>query len=350
MNKILRVTYRWLFPACLVGAGCGLAFVLHAVTGLPVADAWKEGAAAIVTVGFFCLTGVWAVRMYPTKAGILIYAQLTGIILGLMAAWLDVQLLHAWLTAGNTAINGWVRRTILDRYIISLSLILSCTIISAMNRRLREMEGRFRKNADAEVLLRDAELFKLRQQLQPHFLYNSLNAISALVLIDADRAQEMTGRLSDFLRASVRREVADILPVADELDYLQTYLAIETIRFGDRLQVQFEQDFTDSARMPPFLLQPVMENAIKFGLYGNTGNVLIQVSISLEESLLQIVITNPYDATLKPPSGTGFGLDGIRRRLYLLYGRQDLLETKTSGEQFITTIKIPQAYVQSDSH
>lgn len=162
-----------------------------------------------------------------------------------------------------------------------------------------------------------------------------------------DRAQEMIGKLSDFLRSSVQRESEDNLPVKDELTYIQSYLAIESVRFGDRLQVDINNNSKEDAILPPFLLQPILENAIKFGLYGKTGAVNIKIDISSEANMLFITITNPYDNNMRPPKGTGFGLEGIRRRLYLLYARTDLLETQTDEFTFTTILKIPQQNVQS---
>jgi LytS/YehU family sensor histidine kinase len=159
----------------------------------------------------------------------------------------------------------------------------------------------------------------------------------------------MIERLSEFLRSSVRREAKDQLPLEEELAYIEAYLAIETVRFGDRLQVQISREPEQDATIPPFLLQPLLENAIKFGLYGRTGQVLITLTIRQEGELLVLQLSNPYDPAGQPPSGTGFGLDGIRRRLYLLYARTDLLETRPENGHFTTILKIPQvAYVQGN--
>jgi LytS/YehU family sensor histidine kinase len=162
----------------------------------------------------------------------------------------------------------------------------------------------------------------------------------------------MVGKLSDFLRNSVRREGKEHIPIEDELAYIEAYLAIEAVRFGDRLRLEYDKTHAGSATIPPFLLQPLLENAIKFGLYGITGAVTIKMNISVDANNLIITITNPYDMSSKPLAGTGFGLEGIRRRLYLIYGRTDLLETKPKDDQnhpvFTTTLKIPQRDVQAD--
>ena len=106
--------------------------------------------------------------------------------------------------------------------------------------------------------------------------------------------------------------------------------------------MRFEKEYTDDAVIPPFLLQPIIENAIKFGLYGSTGTVVITIHILLNGPMLIITITNPYDEDTQPPKGTGFGLTGVQRRLYLLYARADLLETKKENAHFTTILKIPQ--------
>jgi two-component system LytT family sensor kinase len=111
------------------------------------------------------------------------------------------------------------------------------------------------------------------------------------------------------------------------------------------LQVEYKKEYTDDAEIPPFLLQPLLENAIKFGLYGKTGTVTITMHIQLQSPMLVISISNPYDASMQASGGTGFGLESIRRRLYLLYARADLLETQKDNEIFTTILKIPQSHV-----
>ncbi len=217
------------------------------------------------------------------------------------------------------------------------------SVFPPLRHRLAELTEAAARAQDSADLHRDAELFKLRQQFGPHFLYNSLNSVSALVAIEPDKAQEMIGRLAHFMRASVRREMEERVPLADELSYLHEYLAIEAVRFGDRLMVRVEDDGAcGDCTVPPFLLQPLLENAIKYGVYGTIGPVEISVAIARITSALRIVITNPFDPLTAPPSGTGFGLEGVGRRLTLLYGRADLIATAKADHTFTTTLTIPQ--------
>jgi LytS/YehU family sensor histidine kinase len=205
----------------------------------------------------------------------------------------------------------------------------------------KEMESR---KTEAEQLSKEAELFKLRQQLQPHFLFNSLNSISALTGSNPEKARHMIQQLSDFLRGTLRKNEQQWNTLEEELKYLQLYLDIEKVRFGHRLQTEII--FKDEIllfKLPALLLQPVVENAIKFGLYDTTGEVLIKITATTQDDHLKFIVQNPFDSeTSQPFKGTGFGLSSIQRRLFLLFARSDLLQTKKENEYFITTILIPQ--------
>jgi two-component system, LytTR family, sensor kinase len=200
------------------------------------------------------------------------------------------------------------------------------------------------RKTDAERLSREAELFKLRQQLQPHFLFNSLNSISALTSTHPEKARHMIHQLSDFLRGTLKKDDQQWNTLQEEIDYLRLYLDIEKVRFGHRLQTEIAyMDEVLPLRLPSLLLQPIVENAIKFGLYDTTGEVLITLQAITENNYLKILIQNPFDPeTSQPLKGTGFGLSSVQRRLFLLFERQDLLTTKKENENFITTIIIPQ--------
>ncbi len=201
-----------------------------------------------------------------------------------------------------------------------------------------------KRKAEAEKLAREAELYNLRQQLQPHFLFNSLNSINALIGFRPEQARQMIHQLSDFLRGTLRKEDQQQVTLTEELDHLNLYLEIEKVRFGHRLQTEIScDDNCGSAILPSMMLQPLVENAIKFGLYDTTENVVVSIRGEMEGNYLQIMVQNPYDpATSRPRQGTGFGLSGVQRRLYLLFARNDLMETHANDNIFTTIIKIPQ--------
>ncbi len=209
---------------------------------------------------------------------------------------------------------------------------------------LQDQRAGEKREEDTTKLAREAELASLRQQLQPHFLFNSLNSISALAGSKPEEARKMIQQLSDFLRGTIKKDDQQLVSLNDELKHLQLYLEIEKVRFGHRLRTEIQQDeATQTLVLPSLLLQPLVENAIKFGLYDTIGEITIRIKTTLQDSQLAIQIENPFDPqTSKPKQGTGFGLNSVQRRLYLLYGRNDLLSIQKCEDQFITKVKIPQ--------
>lgn len=201
-----------------------------------------------------------------------------------------------------------------------------------------------KRKAEAEQLARDAELYNLRQQLQPHFLFNSLNSINALIGFKPDEARKMIHQLSDFLRGTLKKDDQLQVTLNEELQHLNLYLEIEKVRFGHRLKTEISCDERcGESVMPAMLLQPLVENAIKFGLYDTTEDVVVSIRAELEGNYLELIVQNPYDPkTSRPRQGTGFGLSGVQRRLYLLFARNDLMETHANDNIFTTIIKIPQ--------
>jgi LytS/YehU family sensor histidine kinase len=209
---------------------------------------------------------------------------------------------------------------------------------------MENQQQKQQRQNETEQLAKDAELLKLRQQLQPHFLFNSLNSINALIGSRPQQARVMIEQLSDFLRGTIKKESQQWNTLAEELEYLQLYLDIEKVRFGHRLNTEIIcDDTTKNLQLPPLLLQPLVENAIKFGLYDTVGEVLISIDAISTDNYLQVTIKNPYDSTTAAPrAGTGYGLSSVKRRLYLLFARNDLFATTAADNTFITTLKIPQ--------
>jgi len=200
------------------------------------------------------------------------------------------------------------------------------------------------RKADAEKMAREAELYNLRQQLQPHFLFNSLNSIIALITKKPEQARTMVFQLSDFLRGTLHKDDQKLLNIREELEHLQLYLDIEKVRFGHRLNVILQVDkSSESSYLPAMIIQPLLENAIKYGLYDTTGKVDIRIDVQKKENLLQIQIKNPFDSEVQNiQKSSGFGLRSVERRLFLIYGRTDLLQTKTEKHIFTAIISIPQ--------
>jgi two-component system, LytTR family, sensor kinase len=254
-----------------------------------------------------------------------------------------VRYLLPLLKPGEVYVN-FLQQSLIIRLFTNFLAIGWMAMLSAIwFSQLDQKETEKRRN-EAESLARDAELYNLRQQLQPHFLFNSLNSINALIGFKPDQARKMIHQLSDFLRGTLRKDDQQRITLNEELAHLNLYLEIEKVRFGHRLQTEISCDRTcGEAIMPAMLLQPIVENAIKFGLYDTTGQVTISIRGEMDNNYLVLMVQNPYDPqTSRPKQGTGFGLRGVQRRLYLLFARNDLMETHANDNIFTTIIKVPQ--------
>jgi two-component system LytT family sensor kinase len=240
--------------------------------------------------------------------------------------------------------QNFLQQSLIIRFFTVFLAIGWMAMISALWYSQLDHKRTEQRKTEAEKLARDAELYNLRQQLQPHFLFNSLNSINALIGFKPEQARKMIHQLSDFLRGTLKKDDQLQVPLTDELQHLNLYLEIEKVRFGHRLQTEIScDDKCGDAMLPSMLLQPLVENAIKFGLYDTTDAVTISVRAETEDQYLIIMIQNPYDPkTSRPRKGTGFGLSGVQRRLYLIFARNDLMETHANDNIFTTIIKVPQ--------
>jgi hypothetical protein len=175
--------------------------------------------------------------------------------------------------------------------------------------------------AEARSLARDAELYALRMQINPHFLFNSLHSIAALATVDGGRAREMCIRLSDFLRSSLGLGDRESIPLHQELALARNYLEVEQVRFGSRLKVRDEiQPGCENCGVPALLLQPLVENAVKHGVAGMVEGGTIRLAVSRSENDVVVEVENAFDPDIEPPARLGIGLVHVRRRLEVRYG------------------------------
>lgn len=273
------------------------------------------------------------------------YINIFSICIFLSIVWLILSKWLLKLSLGHyPGYTDMLHQSLSIRFSIGFLLLGCITMISILWYNQQEQKEKDTRKTDAEKLAKEAELFKLRQQLQPHFLFNSLNSINALIGSRPEEARKMVQQLSDFLRGTIKKEETQWVTLQEELQYLQLYLDIEKVRFGNRLATDINIDEnTQSMKLPALLLQPIVENAIKFGLYDTTGETVIRLYASREENNMVIRVMNPFDPeTSSPKQGIGFGLKSVQRRLYLLFARTDLLSTEAKENIFITVVKIPE--------
>jgi hypothetical protein len=193
------------------------------------------------------------------------------------------------------------------------------------------------------LALEQQRMLALRAQFEPHFLFNALNAISALVR-DGDRSLALggIGRLSDLLRYALSASVRNVVTVASELQFVRDYLDLQRLRYGDRLQVRIDGETTllHEVECPPLLLQPLIENALRHDLDCHAGPSDIRMDFVQDGEVLAIRVTNPASAHASPNPGAGLGLANTRERLKLVHPAASLSTSLREG-RFVAEVRLP---------
>lgn len=337
MSKILRLYFVWWIVWAFIHSG-----VLHRL-GLSWNASFIDSIISSALLAFFCFDAIAIFYYYQpgkdNRAYRFIFAFGFAILFCIAVKWV-----LKYVFSDDIDYLQFLEKSMPVRFVGALLILSFVTLLNWMWNNLLEQKEKEQRRNDMEQLAKEAELARLRQQLQPHFLFNSLNSISALAGSKPNEARKMIQQLSDFLRGTLKKDEQQTVSLNEELEHLKLYLEIEKVRFGHRLQVNMNFDAESlSLKIPPLLMQPIVENAIKFGLYDSIEEITIDVSSYLKNNELYIQVKNPFDAeTQYANHGTGFGLSSIQRRLFLLYARNDLMMTEKKEGQFIATLKIPQ--------
>jgi len=195
---------------------------------------------------------------------------------------------------------------------------------------------------EARTLAREAELRALKAQINPHFLFNSLNSISALATVDPARAREMCVRLSEFLRATLNLAEEEIIPIEKEMALATTYLDVERVRFGSRLRArQVVGAGCEDCAVPSLILQPLVENAVKHGIAGLVEGGEIRLEADCREGLLRVRVENDFDPDARAANRNGVGLANVRNRLKTRYHNRAQVTTEVRGRLFAVTLELP---------
>jgi two-component system, LytTR family, sensor histidine kinase AlgZ len=303
---------------------------------------------AMIVYAFMSLSAWYVCRAFPlpgtdiakTLASLLFAAVLSSIL------WLVIC--YAWASALEWFVPGLAPGA---RYAESLPLLVSFgtglfLIAAAVHYLIETLQSarRTERNVlELQVLARDAELKALRAQIDPHFLFNSLNSVSALTSVDPAAARTMTLMLADFLRMSMTYGALEMIRLEQELTIVQHFLDIEKVRFGGRLLVQTDiGEGTLSSRVPPLLLQPLVENAVNHGIARIQDGGLLQLRTEKRGTSLRLAVRNPVDPGRTGPRGEGMGLHIVRQRIQRLYGDEGRLDVQETGESFLVEITLPQ--------
>jgi hypothetical protein len=233
--------------------------------------------------------------------------------------WGHAQLLDWWFAEQSEYLD-LLEASFLYRWVFLGVVIQLLAVLAVVISKLAGQEELSRREGQLLQLSKDAELAQLRQQLQPHFLFNSLNSIHALVLASPQRAREMVLLLSEFLRGTLRSEGQSRISLSDELKYLSMYFDIERVRFGHRLLVEMEvAPEVESLKIPPLLVQPLVENAIKHGISTSMDGGWVRIYSFKREGAHVLEVANSGYLNSAVITA-GFGLSSTQNRLQILFG------------------------------
>jgi two-component system sensor histidine kinase AlgZ len=344
LRRLGLYALAWI-PLCAI-----LLYLLAALAGLSWAHAAALAIPLCAVYAFVCLSAWYSCRGTPLETSSFSRLALTHLSAALVAAGIWTAVAKGLALALSTVLVGFdqqVNRTyalLFGSGVLLYLLAVALHYVLLSDQASHEAEKR---EAEARVLARESELKALKTQVNPHFIFNCLNSISALTSSDSAKAREMCVLLADFLRKTLGLSEKALIPLQDELALTHSYLSVEQIRFGARLKLE---EKTDPAALeclvPPLLLQPLVENAVGHGISNLTEGGWINITIvrSAGESLpssLSIKIENNFDPETPRRKGAGIGLKNVRQRIDTAYGSRARFEVQTNGDRFVVSLEIP---------
>lgn len=273
---------------------------------------------------------------------ILIGHLLASTIYLLIWFWISKTLL-SWFAKDNTEYFSFLSETQLYRIIIGAFLYALLLLIYFIIKYYDNLKNKIKQETELKTYLKEVELNYQKAQINPHFLFNSLNSISFLTITEPEKAHEMIIKLSDFLRYSLKQKSNELTILSKEVENIKRYMEIEKIRFGERLvmEINLNKD-CKNLKIPNMILQPLYENAIKHGIQSSTEKITISTNCSVKNNHLIISIKNNFDEEGITKKGTGLGIQNIKTRLQLIYKKDNLFEIKKENNIFTVKLYIPQ--------
>jgi len=300
---------------------------------------------SIIVFAFLGLLAWYPTRYIPFQKNTPIYSVLAHVVVGLLAlaTWMfvSVGLLNV-LFSQDLAYIDFLNGSLVWRGMLGGMIYLILVLVYYLASSAEKLRERTRQEEQLKTLVRETELSMLKSQINPHFLFNSLNSIASLTMSSPAEARDMIIRLSDFLRYSLKNRENEFVPLADELGRMKDYLAIEKVRFGDKLRYEFKIDpACEKFPVPTMIFQPLFENAIRHSVYESTEPVNVRFECAPEAGIMKAVVTNDYDPDVPGRRGTGVGLQNVRQRIELAYEGKGSVRWKGEDGEFSVSILFP---------
>ncbi|HBB93118.1 MAG TPA: histidine kinase [Bacteroidales bacterium] len=292
--------------------------------------------------------GLWySIRYYDFRNSSPLDSFLNHILIALvvLGVWLGIgYLIMNNLWPENQEYHDFLDISIPWRAIAGFFLYSLIVLVYYLYINFEDRKTRIRKESTLQVQVREAEIDMLKAQINPHFLFNSLNSVSSLITSHPEQAREMIVKLSGFLRYSLESRHNGLTSLETELENIRHYLQIEKVRFGDRLLFDIRvPEPCLRLTVPHMILQPLIENSVKHGVYESTEPVRIDLAArQLEDGNLQITVANDFDPDAPPRKGKGIGLINTKNRLYLAYNCENCLTFEKTENRFMVHLTIPQ--------
>jgi sensor histidine kinase YesM len=335
------------YLAIWIPLGVLLAALLTLQGALELTNALIVAVPLSIAYGFLCLSAWYVTGGSPVERVGGARVAATAVVASFLSAAVWLLLARGWTGlivsfVSHSDLPGSFRTgapTLFGFGFLLYLLAMAVSYLAAAFNVSREAE---RRGLELQVLAREAELRALRAQIDPHFLFNSLQSISALTTADPAAARRMCLLLADFLRDTLALGGRDRIPLARELALARRFLEIEQVRFGARLRMEVAADAAvDTCEVPPLLLQPLVENAVTHGIAHVLQGGTIRISSERRAVTLAVTVENPADPDRPAGRGTGLGLRNVRARLHSVYGQDASLRTEDTGSQFVARLVLP---------
>jgi hypothetical protein len=325
--------------------GVLLAAVLAAQGGLSWTAATIAGVPMAIAYSFICLSAWYVARGMPLAAtgAVRVVATAMGAAVASSAMWLALARGWTALIATRWPVQSAKTFAAIQTLLfgIGILLYLLALAVSYVLVVFEASQEAQRRGLQGQVLAREAELRSLRAQIDPHFLFNSLHSISALTAADPPGARRMCLLLGDFLRQTLALGGGDRITLSREVGLIENFLAIERVRFGDRLTVSIDAGNAGDCLVPPLLLQPLVENAVTHGIAHVLEGGTVRVAAGRDEAWLTIVVDNPCDPDRPKRGGTGVGLSNVRARLRALHGADATVTAGERDDRWVVEMRLP---------
>lgn len=347
-NPIIKSTRHLLIytTTWIIYTGISIFFYKLAFKDLSFSIALLDG---LVFNGLFAIIGIFI--WYPVYYSSIEKRKWLNIIFNHLASFAITLLL--WINLGHFILRALVPESQLSYEFLRTSIIwrlasgsfmyLIITLIYYLVIYYKNFQDKLLRESELKALVKESELASLKAQINPHFLFNSLNSISSLTITNPEKSQEMIIKLSEFLRYSIGKNQKEKTTLKQEIENIQRYLDIEKIRFDERFDLNIKINKNcEGTLLPNMILQPLVENSIKHGVYESIEKVKIEINCTATWDYLEVNIRNTYDPDAVSKKGAGVGLKNIMNRLSIIYNRNDLLRIEKKDNVFNVRLLVPQ--------